>query len=115
MKNTDNHINYVEFKAKDLDEIKQFYEQAFGWVFTDYGPGYTAFSESGIAGGFEKTDNEIHNGALIVLQHEELELAREAVLKANGKISVDIFLFPGGRRFQFLDPSGNELAVWTEG
>lgn len=115
MNTPDNHINYVEFKAKDLEEIKQFYAQAFGWSFTDYGPNYVAFAESGIAGGFEKTDEEIVNGALVVIHHRELELARKAVLKAKGKISVDIFSFPGGRRFQFVDPSGNELAVWTEG
>ena len=109
-----NHINYIELKAKNLEEIKQFYAQVFGWVFTDYGPDYTAFSESGISGGFEKTNDEIHNGALVVIHHDELEEARAAVIKANGKIFVDIFSFPGGRRFQFIDPSGNELAVWTE-
>jgi predicted enzyme related to lactoylglutathione lyase len=115
MNTPNNHINYVEFKAKDLEEIKLFYTQVFGWVFTDYGPGYVAFAESGIAGGFEKTDQEIVNGALVVIHHNALEEAREAVLQAKGKITVDIFTFPGGRRFQFLDPSGNELSVWTEG
>lgn len=114
MSNTNNHINYIEFKAKDLVEIKKFYTQVFGWDFTDYGPGYTAFSESGIAGGFEKVDGKIVNGALIVLYHDDLERAKSEVIKANGKISTDIFSFPGGRRFHFLDPSGNELAVWSE-
>ncbi|WP_192346160.1 VOC family protein [Algoriphagus sp. Y33] len=114
MSSTNNHINYIEFKAKDLVEIKKFYTQVFGWDFTDYGPSYTAFSESGISGGFEKIDGEIVNGALIVLYHSDLEHAKSEVIKANGKISVDIFSFPGGRRFHFLDPSGNELAVWAE-
>lgn len=107
-------INYVELKAPNLEAVKTFYEQAFGWTFTDYGPTYTAFSNSGVEGGFEKTDQEIVNGALIVLHHENLELIQEQVEKAGGKISVPIFSFPGGRRFQFLDPAGNELAVWTD-
>lgn len=109
-----NHINYIEFKAKDLDRTKQFYTSAFGWQFTDYGPGYIAFSESGLDGGFEKTDEEIVNGALVVLYHKDLEEIREQVIQAGGTISAEIFSFPGGRRFQFLDPSGNELAVWSE-
>ena len=66
-------INYVEFKAKDLEKTKAFYTGAFGWTFTDYGPDYTAFSESGLEGGFEKTEENIVNGALIVLYHENLE------------------------------------------
>jgi predicted enzyme related to lactoylglutathione lyase len=109
-----NHINYVEFKAKDLNQIKQFYTAAFGWQFTDYGPDYIAFSESGLDGGFEKTDDDIVNGALVVLYHKDLESIRSQVIQAGGILSVDIFSYPGGRRFQFLDPSGNELAVWSE-
>lgn len=107
-------INYIELKANDLEAVKTFYQQAFGWTFTDYGPNYTAFSNSGVEGGFEKTDDEIVNGALIVLHHEKLELVQKQVEDAGGKIVVPIFAFPGGKRFQFLDPSGNELAVWTE-
>lgn len=114
MSTIDNQINYVEFKANDLEKIKKFYNQAFGWNFLDYGPDYIAFSEAGLEGGFEKTDQEIVNGALIVLYYQALERAKESVIKAGGKISTDIFSFPGGRRFHFLDPSGNELAVWTE-
>lgn len=110
----DNHINYIEFKAKDLEAIKQFYHQAFGWKFIDYGPTYVAFSESGLDGGFEKSDDTIVNGALVVLYHRHLEEIKENIIKAGGIISKDIFSFPGGRRFHFLDPSGNELAVWSE-
>lgn len=111
-KNT--HINYVEFKAKDLDTIKTFYHQSFGWIFTDYGPTYIAFSESGLAGGFEKTEDVIVNGALVVLYHEDLDSIQSKIVEAGGKISKDIFSFPGGRRFHFDDPSGNELAVWSD-
>ena len=107
-------INYIEFKSTDLNETKQFYNKAFGWKFTDYGPTYTAFSDSGVEGGFEFTDEPINNGVLVVLHHDNLETIKEKVMGLGAKISVDIFSFPGGRRFQFFDPSGNELAIWTE-
>ncbi len=112
MKN--NHINYVEFKAKDLEAVKAFYTQSFGWTFIDYGPTYTAFSESGLEGGFEKTGEDITNGALVVLYHKDLEHIKRAITEARGQISKDIFSFPGGRRFHFMDPAGNELAVWSD-
>jgi predicted enzyme related to lactoylglutathione lyase len=112
MKN--NHINYVEFKAKDLEKIKDFYPKSFNWTFTDYGPDYTAFSESGLEGGFEQSDTEISNGALVVLYHDNLELIMNRIIESNGLISKDIFSFPGGRRFHFIDPAGNELAVWSD-
>ncbi len=110
----DNLINYVEFKAKDLEKIKTFYTKSFNWTFTDYGPTYTVFSESGIQGGFEKTESEIVNGVLVVLYHNNLDLIKEKIIESGGKISKDIFSFPGGRRFHFLDPDGNELAVWSD-
>lgn len=110
----DNHINYLEFKAKDLVAIKAFYTKSFGWVFTDYGPTYTAFSESGIEGGFEESDDEIVNGALIILYHQNLEMIKSRIIESDGIISKDIFSFPGGRRFHFIDPAGNELAVWSD-
>ncbi|PVH26436.1 VOC family protein [Sphingobacterium corticibacter] len=111
---TNNHINYVEFRAKDLQAIKEFYTKAFEWNFTDYGPNYVAFAGSGLDGGFEKSDEAVVNGALIVLYHEDLTTAKKNVLDANGVITKDIFSFPGGHRFQFTDPSGNELAVWSD-
>jgi len=108
-------INYIEFRATDLEKTKAFYSKAFGWEFTDYGPNYTSFSaaESGLDGGFEFSDEPISNGVLVVLQHEDLESIMIEVIKAGGIISREIFTFPGGRRFQFMDPSGNELAIWT--
>ena len=110
----DNHINYVEFKAKDLEKIKEFYNKSFDWTFTDYGPTYTAFSDSGLEGGFEKTEYEIINGALVVLYHTNLDLIKNKIIKSGGEISKDIFSFPGGQRFHFIDPAGNELAVWSD-
>lgn len=109
-----NHINYIEFKATDLEAVKKFYSEAFGWDFTDYGPTYASFSGSGVAGGFEHTDSDITNGALVILYHKDLEHVKEKITRSGGEISVDIFDFPGGRRFHFKDPSGNELAVWSE-
>ncbi|NQZ84186.1 MAG: VOC family protein [Nanoarchaeales archaeon] len=109
-----NKINYIEFKANNLEEIKVFYSKVFNWKFTDYGPEYTSFSNSGIYGGFEKTKDEIINGALVVLFYKELKEIKEKILNSNGKISKDIFSFPGGHRLQFIDPSGNELAVWSD-
>ena len=110
----DNHISYVEFKAKDLEVIKSFYAGCFDWSFTDYGPTYTSFSESGVHGGFEQNDDPISNGALIVLYHSHLDLIKNKITQSGGKISRDIFSFPGGRRFHFIDPAGNELAVWSD-
>ena len=114
MEARDNHINYVEFKAKDIEQIKAFYTSAFGWTFMDYGPTYAAFSESGLQGGFELWEGEIVNGVLVVLFHNNLEAIKAKVIESKGFISKDIFSFPGGRRFHFKDPSGNELAVWSD-
>lgn len=111
-KNT--HINYIEFKAHDLEAIKLFYSKAFGWSFTDYGPTYIAFSESGLEGGFELTEDQIINGVLVVLYHENLAEIESSVRDAGGIICVPIFSFPGGRRFHFKDSSGNELAIWSD-
>lgn len=107
-------ISYIEFKAHDLEQIKAFYNSLFGWNFTDYGPTYTSFSESGVEGGFEKAEGPIMNGALVVLYDTDLESLITKVVDAGGLISKEIFSFPGGRRFHFTDPSGNELAVWSD-
>ncbi len=109
-------INYIEFKALDLEAVKAFYHNCFGWNFTDYGPTYTAFSskESGIDGGFERSEKETGHGALVVLYHKNLEHIQTVVQENGGRISVEIFSFPGGRRFHFIDPEGNELAIWSD-
>lgn len=90
-------INYVEYPSRDLPETKRFFERAFGWTFQDYGPDYAAFSDQGLDGGFFKSGLAARTetgSALIVLYSEDL--------------------FPGGRRFHFVEPGGNELAVWSE-
>lgn len=114
MKPQDNCIDYIEFQARDLEKIKEFYINCFDWTFTDYGPEYTSFEDGRLAGGFRKTETEICNGVLVVLYHADLEGSKSRVEDAGGSITKDVFSFPGGRRFHFRDPSGNELAVWSD-
>lgn len=113
-----NHsINYVELPGDDLDALERFYSAAFGWTFTDYGPEYRAFSDGVFDGGFRRARRKSlsRNGAsLVVLYGDDLEATRGRVLAAGGSILKEIFSFPGGRRFHFLDPHGNELAVWSD-
>ena len=110
-------INYVEFPAKDLAGTKTFFQSVFGWSFTDYGPEYTAFENQGLDGGFFQSDlaSSTEKGAgLIVFYSNQLEATLAKVQKAGGSILRPIFSFPGGRRFHFTEPSGNEFAVWSE-
>ena len=110
-------MNYVEFPAKDLAGTKAFFESAFGWSFTDYGPEYTAFSDQGLDGGFFQSDlasSSEKGAALIIFYSNQLEATLAKVEKAGGSIVKPIFSFPGGRRFHFTEPSGNEFAVWSE-
>ncbi len=110
----DGKIDYVEFPAADLAPVKRFYEQAFGWAFTDYGPSYAAMSE-GLDGGFDADAAEQSRQPLVVLYAHDLEAMEAKVRAAGGQVTRPIYGFPGGRRFHFRDPSGNELAVWSEG
>ena len=115
--NINDKINYVEFPAKDIEATKAFFSAVFGWSFEDYGPEYAAFSDQGIDGGFFKSDSASSaetGGALIVLYTDSLEEVQERIERAGGSILKPIFPFPGGRRFHFIEPSGNELAVWTD-
>jgi len=105
-------INYLEMAGGDLSGTKAFYAQAFGWTFTDYGPTYAAFDQ-GLNGGFD-ADLAKASPPLPVLFADDLEAMRDRVLAAGGHISREIFSFPGGRRFHFSDPAGNELAVWSD-
>ena len=111
----DGKIDYVEFPAGDLPATKAFYTRAFGWAFTDYGPDYAAVNE-GLDGGFNADAND--DGAatkpLVILYAHDLDAMAAKVAACGGVITKPIFPFPGGRRFHFADPSGNELAVWSE-
>ncbi|MFH2040771.1 MAG: VOC family protein [Chloroflexota bacterium] len=110
-------INYVEIPAKDLAATKAFFQSVFGWSFVDYGPEYTAFSDQGLDGGFYQSDlkSSPQNGAaLVIFYSNQLEVTLAKVKKAGGLIVQPIFSFPGGRRFHFTEPSGNEFAVWSK-
>jgi predicted enzyme related to lactoylglutathione lyase len=112
----DRKINYLELPARDLDAVQRFYQTAFDWQFTDYGPDYRAFTDGVLDGGFYRADassSTANGAALIVLYADDLEGARDMVKQSGGFIVKDIFPFPGGRRFHFADPNGNELAVWS--
>ncbi|MDX1440480.1 MAG: VOC family protein [Rubricoccaceae bacterium] len=110
-------INYVEFPARDINATKDFFGSVFGWTFMDYGPDYAAITNGGLDGGFYSSDkaSSTENGAtLVVLYSNDLESTLEKVVDGGGKIVKEIFSFPGGRRFHFTEPSGNELAVWSD-
>jgi len=110
-------INYVEFPARDIEAAKAFFSAVFGWSFVDYGPEYTAFSNEGIDGGFFKSDltaSTESGSALIVFYSKALEQTQSKIEKAGGSIIKPIFSFPGGHRFHFSDPNGNEYAVWSD-
>ena len=111
----DGKIDYIEWPAGDLPATKAFYGQAFGWTFADYGPAYAAFEGQGADGGFVHDAVEAPAKPLVILYAHDLEAMLARVIAAGGAISKPIFTFPGGRRFHFTDPSGNELAVWSEG
>jgi predicted enzyme related to lactoylglutathione lyase len=110
-------INYVEFPARNLEVTKLFFSKVFDWSFVDYGPDYAAFGNSGIDGGFFRSElsASTENGsALIVFYSRDLEDTQARIEQAGGQIIRKIFSFPGGRRFHFCDPSRNEFAVWSD-
>lgn len=108
-------LDYIELAATGgtLDRVKSFYASVFGWSFTDYGPTYAAFDE-GLEGGFQADAAEAAGKPLPILYSDDLEATLAAVEAAGAEIKAPIFSFPGGRRFHFVDPAGNELAVWSD-
>jgi predicted enzyme related to lactoylglutathione lyase len=114
--NTHHTINYIELPATDLEVTKKFYSTVFGWQFTDWGPTYISFAGAGIDGGFDSTGETkpTSDGVLVILYSNNLEQTLQQVKDAGGAITKEIFEFPGGRRFHFMDPNGNELAVWSQ-
>ena len=110
-------IDYIEFPVFYLEQVKTFYSDTFGWTFQDFGPEYCAFKDGNIDGGFfisELSSKTSNGAALIVLYSDDLESTQDIIVKNGGIIVKEIFTFPGGRRFHFKDPTGNELAVWSE-
>jgi predicted enzyme related to lactoylglutathione lyase len=114
MTENDKRIDYIELPIVDLIEAKSFYGSVFGWKFVDYGPDYTSFNDGRLDGGFRKEPKVQRGGPLIIIYSINLEHIKDKVKSAGGTIVQDIFDFPGGRRFHFTDPSGNELAIWSD-
>jgi predicted enzyme related to lactoylglutathione lyase len=110
----DLRIDYIEFAVTDIAEAKRFYGAAFGWSFQDYGADYASFEDGRLAGGFARADEVARGGPLVVIYALKLEASLARIEEAGGTVVRPIFEFPGGRRFHFTDPSGNELAVWSD-
>jgi predicted enzyme related to lactoylglutathione lyase len=112
---THHTIDYVELTVRDLAVAKHFYAAAFGWEFNDYGPDYAGIKGArGEVGGLHQSPEARTKGPLVILYSNDLETSLAAVRSAGGKIVREPYSFPGGRRFQFTDPSGNELGVWSD-
>ena len=115
--NTHEKLNYVEFAACDLPATKTFFSAVFAWEFVDYGPEYSAFSNQGLDGGFFKADmcsKTSKGAALLVFYSADIQSTLQKVIANGGTIIKPLFDFPGGCRFHFTEPSGNELAVWSD-
>ncbi|MFK7791555.1 MAG: VOC family protein [Devosiaceae bacterium] len=103
-------IDYVEFTSPKLEETQNFFTRAFGWEYIDYGPDYRDITNAGLGGGIERGERI---APLVVLRADDLEATLEKVRAAGAEITKEIFNFPGGRRFQFKEPGGTEMAVWN--
>ena len=110
----DRRVDYVEFLSTDLEKTKAFYSAVFGWEFTDYGPTYVAFNDGRLDGGFSAATEVLPGGPLVVLFSTDIDDIEARITEHGGRIVRETFEFPGGRRFHFSDPSGNELAVWSD-
>jgi len=110
----DRRVDYIEFPSTNIEETRKFYSEVFGWAFTDYGPDYTSFSDGRMSGGFSAAPEVPAGGPLVVLYAINLEEIEARIRESGGRIVRETFDFPGGRRFHFTDPSGNELAVWSD-
>lgn len=108
----DGRIDYIEFGSRDIAATRRFYQDVFGWKFTDYGPDYTSFEDGRMSGGF-RSDGALGKSPLVVIYASDLDTLR-AEIEAAGVKTFNEHTFPGGRRFHLIDPGGNELAVWSE-
>jgi predicted enzyme related to lactoylglutathione lyase len=112
-----NTIDYVELGARnaaDHARTRAFFEKAFGWTYQDYGPDYCDTHGSGVTSGINGDADHRPLAPLPVVYVDDLEAAQTRVTEAGGIVTRPIFSFPGGRRFHFADPSGNELGVWSD-
>ena len=111
----ENRIDYVEIPVTDLPRSRAFFEALFGWKFQEWGDEYYSFSDGRLDGGLRKAEEPAPvTGVLLVFYSDDLERDVRRVQELGGTISQEIFSFPGGRRFHFKDPVGNEYAIWSE-
>lgn len=112
-----NQIDLVEFPASSPDELKavsQFFTSVFGWQFKQWDKTYFDTHDSGIGAGVNASTTKEQVAPLTVIYADDLETTKDKVIKAGGKVTHPITAFPGGRRFAFTDPAGNQLAVWSD-
>lgn len=109
-------INYIELPATGASGVSttvQFYQAVFGWEYQLWGPEYADTASSGVSCGINGGDHHSTSAPLPVIYSDDLEATRAAVIASGGVITLDIFAFPGGRRFHFTDPVGNLMAAWS--
>ncbi|MBE8522818.1 VOC family protein [Amycolatopsis sp. H6(2020)] len=106
-------IDFAEFPSTSAEASGRFFERAFGWATTPYGPDYADVRAEGLTLGFQANPAEQPRAPLLTIRTDDLAAAREAVEAAGGEVTKEPFAFPGGRRFHFREPGGSELAVWT--
>jgi predicted enzyme related to lactoylglutathione lyase len=115
MTRTHHTLDYVELAAPDVAAAKAFYAAAFGWEFNDYGPEYAGIRTAdgtGEAGGLTAAAQPSAEGVLVLLWSDDLDATVRSVQDAGGTVTNGPYEFPGGRRFHFQDPAGNELGVY---
>ena len=111
----ENRIDYVEIPVTDPAAARAFFEALFGWEFQEWGDDYLSFNDGRLDGGLRRSKEPASaSGVLLVFYSEDLQRDVQRVTDLGGSISQDIFEFPGGSRFHFVDPVGNEYAMWTE-
>src|SRR5690606_16904513 len=105
-------IDYVEFPSTNRAASSAFFQAAFGWGIVSYGPDYDGLTDAGIDGGVDQAAGKVA-ATMAIVRTDDLDAAERRVLAAGGVITQPQFDFPGGRRFHFREPGGNEMAVWT--
>lgn len=116
-KSRESHFDYIELPTKNregLKKAKSFYSSVFGWSFKDWGDEYADTGDSGVASGLNGDPSQAPPYPLVILYAQNIEAKKKEIATAGGKITRDIFAFPGGRRFHFTDPTGNELGIWSD-
>lgn len=105
-------IDYIEFPSADREQTSSFFRAAFGWGIVGYGPDYDGLSDAGIDGGVDQAAGKVA-ATMAIIRTDDLDDAEQRVIAAGGVLTRAQFDFPGGRRFHFREPGGNELAVWV--